>query len=94
MDNSIDITGIDKGILLYSLWKGQVAASFFESNSVSPPDFNEEQANRVAKTDTLIIIAGVQLKQIFRKILWILGSMIEMQERENFKELSKKLESE
>ncbi len=62
MDNSIDISGIDKGILLYFLWKGQVKASFFGSNSVSPPDFNEEQANRVAKNGRIDYYCGRAIK--------------------------------
>lgn len=62
MDNSIDISGINKGILLHSLWKGQVTESFFGSNSVSPPDFNEDQATKVAKAGYIDYYCGRAIK--------------------------------
>lgn len=58
----INISGIDKGMLLHSLWLGQVPAGFFSANSVLPPDFNEEKASQIAKSGYIDYYCGRAIK--------------------------------
>lgn len=46
MDATITITGLDKGQLLYYMWKGQVVAGFFTASGITPPDFDKSAADK------------------------------------------------
>jgi len=48
MDATVDISGLDKGKLLYCLWKGQMVAGFFTASGISPPDFDKSTADKAA----------------------------------------------
>ncbi len=41
---TVDITGLDKDVLLRALWTRSQPASFFELSGVSPPPFNLNKA--------------------------------------------------
>jgi hypothetical protein len=45
MSQVVDITGLDKVALLRALWEKASPASFYKSNSIPPPPFDETSAS-------------------------------------------------
>ena len=46
---SVDISGLNKGMLLLELWSNSKPASFFSMNGMTPPPFNAEKAQGAAQ---------------------------------------------
>jgi hypothetical protein len=54
----VDITGIDKLVLLKDLWKNSKVARFFKDENIPPPSFNDVEAKQILEGGRIDYFCG------------------------------------
>jgi hypothetical protein len=61
---SVDITGIDKVVLLRALWTASYPAAYFVKSGRTPPEFSVAQAINAVTSDGIDYFCGRPIKAI------------------------------
>jgi hypothetical protein len=59
---SIDISGIDRDVLLEALWKGSFYAPFFKMSGLPPPEFDIKRAKSELRNNYADYVCGKVIK--------------------------------